>query len=290
MSEFFLPSFSKDTPNKIGKDINVSGKYTLYTLIKTDASVHVAIADEPIDAKVNGNNFFCVRVDNLGVEVMVVIGFTPMETFDSNKEAFFGINDFAGCGMFLRDGYLFFPVSNGHTIIDREISNKAKEIIVILTTSNNGKKKKIRFLCDGNESESFDASEHLEGDFLFPAICLSDKNQQVTTIPIDQIEIRTPEIENLIQEYQEQRKNKKIIEELKLARSKLLAQNEKMMSDFFNQFEQQANASDVIEVEIETKKENEKEKKVKQVATKKTKKETKPKTTKATKKKEETKK
>ncbi len=82
---------------------------------------------------------------------------------------------------------------------------------------------------------------------MFPAICLRDKNQQITTIPLEQIEVRTPEIERLLHE-----------------------ENNSL-------------------VQVETKKENTKEKKVKQVATKKTKKETKPKTTKATKKREDNK-
>jgi hypothetical protein len=169
----------------------------------------------------------------------IMIDFTPMETFDSTREAHFGRNGFTGCGMFLRDGDLYHPVNTCHNIIDGTISRKAKEIIVILTTSNNGKKKEIRFL------------------------------------------------DELIKEYRQQRKNNDSIEEVNHARKKVLKQNEKMMYDFFKQFEQQTNASDVVEVE--SKKENTKEKKVKQVATKKTKKETKPKTTKATKKKEETK-
>ncbi len=38
---------------------------------------------------------------------------------------------------------------------------------------------------------------------MFPAICFYDKNQQITTIPIDQIKTRTPEIENLIKEHQQ---------------------------------------------------------------------------------------
>ncbi len=160
--------------------------------------------------------------------------------------------------MDLCTGNLWYPVDNYHNIIDREISEKAKEIIVILTISNNGKKKEIRFLCDGNESKSSDVSKKLKGDRLFPAIALSWKNQQVTTIPIDEIKTRTPEIENLIKECQEQQNN---VEgrEVKQARNELLKQNEEMMSDFFNQLEQQAKGSDVVEAE--TKKENKKEKK-----------------------------
>jgi hypothetical protein len=245
------PSFSKDTPNKISDFINVSGRNTL---IKTvDNGIwRLAIADESIDAKVDGKKMFCVRVDNAGDYSCIMIGFTPMETFDSNKEeASFGDDGFDGCGIYLLGGNLYYPVDKYHEIINWEISGRAKEIIVILTISDNGKKKEIRFLCDGHESEASDVSEYLKGDRVFPAIVLWGKNEQVTTIPIDQIEIRTPEIENLIKESRNNREEKSS--------------------------------------ELETKKENKKEKKVKQVATKKTKKETKPKTTKATKKKEENK-
>jgi hypothetical protein len=281
-TEFTSATFSKDTPNKIGDRIKVSGKNTLIKT-KDDTDWCVAIADEPIDAIVDGKKMFCVRVDNAGEYSSIMIGFTPMETFDSDKKAYFLGNGFTGCGIGLDYGDLCYPINKYHDIIDEEISKKAKEIITILTISNNGMKKEIRFLCDGNESQSSDVSKHLNGDCLFPAICLFDKNQRVTTIPIDQIKKRTPEIKNLIKEYQQQQQNNGI-DEVKQARKKLLKGNEEMMYNFFKQFEQQTSASDAVEVE--TKKENKKEKKVKQVATKKTKKETKPKPTKATKKKE----
>jgi hypothetical protein len=199
------PSFSENIPNKIGKNIEVSGKNTL---IKTTSGVfgdwRAAIADEPIDTKVDGKKMFCVRVDNAGEHLAVMIGFTPMKSFASPKNANFGENGFTGCGINLYNGFLYYPGCRDHNIIDREISSKSKEIIVILTISNNGTKKEIRFLVDGNESQSTDVSGHLEGDRLFPAISLCWKNQQITAIPIDQIKTRTPEIENLIKEYQEQ--------------------------------------------------------------------------------------
>jgi hypothetical protein len=204
MSSFIVPPFSKNIPNKIGEGINVSGKNTL---IKTDTTYRAAIADEPIEAKVDGKKMFCVRVNDSEANSDMMIGFTTMETFDSNKSALFGWNGFSGCGMVLETGCLRYQVNKCHKIINEEISSKSKEIIVILTISNSGKKKEIRFLCDGNETKSTVVSEFFDGDPLFPAICLSDKNQQITTIPIDQIKIRTPEIENLIKEYQQQSKN-----------------------------------------------------------------------------------
>jgi hypothetical protein len=206
MSSLTLPSFSENVPDKIGDSIKVSGKNTLIKT-ETDDEWRVAIADEPIDAKVDGKKMFCARVDN-AVDAGIMIGFTPMETFDSTKEASFGYNGFTGCGITLYDGNLFYPVDKHHLIIKHNISQKAKEIIVILDISNNGKNKEIRFLVDGKESKSTDVSEHLNGDLLFPAICFYEKNQQITTIPIDEIKTRTPEIENLIKEYQQQNNHK----------------------------------------------------------------------------------
>ncbi len=89
-------SFSPNIPNKIGDGINVSGKNTL---IKTDYGYRVAIADEPIDAKVDGKKMFCVRVDNSGAYPNMLFGFTPTETFDSDRTAYFGNNCFTGCGI-----------------------------------------------------------------------------------------------------------------------------------------------------------------------------------------------
>jgi hypothetical protein len=194
MSSLILPSFSIDTPNKIGDEIKVSGKNTL---IKIGYLYSVGIADDPIDAKIDGKKFFCVRVDN-AVDSLIMIGFTPMETFDSMEEVFFGHNGFNGCGMDLYGGNLWYPVNEYHKIIDDKISQKAREIIVILTVSNNGQKKEIRFLCDGKESRSSDVSKHLQGDRLFPAISLYAANQQITTIPIDQIKKRTPAVVRLL--------------------------------------------------------------------------------------------
>ncbi len=210
MSSFVLPSFSPNTPNKIGNDIKVSGKNTL---INTEniCRFRAAIADESIDTRVDGKKMFCVRADNARAFSCMMIGFTPMETFDSNTTAYFGSKEgFTGCGIRLHDGTLFYPVDKNHNIIDWNSSRKAKEIIVILTISNNGTKKEIRFLVDGHETKSTDVSEHLQGDFLFPAICLYIHNQQFTTIPIDQIEIRTPEIDELIKEYQQQQNKNQI--------------------------------------------------------------------------------
>jgi hypothetical protein len=106
--------------------------------------------------------------------------------------------------MNLYNGCLYYPVENHHKVINHDISFSVKEIISILTISYNGKKREIRFLCDGNETKSSDVSVHWKGDRLCPAISQYWKNQRITTIPIDEIKTRTPEIDELIEEYQEQ--------------------------------------------------------------------------------------
>ena len=154
MSSLILPHFSKDTPNKIGNGLEVSEKNTLFKT-EVEAACRVAIADEPIDAKVDGKKMFCARVDKAGSNAMfMMFGFTTMEAFDSSKNARFGWNGFTGCGISLSSGSLCYQDSYTHNIINYEISRKVKEIIVILTLSNNGKKKEIRFLCDGHETKS----------------------------------------------------------------------------------------------------------------------------------------
>jgi hypothetical protein len=244
-------SFSSNIPNKIGSGIKVSGANTL--MKKKNASLQwcAAIADEPINAKTDGTKYFCLRIDNHGDYSFLMFGFTPMETFDSNKAAYFGFPNatqgFRGYGLNLHWARIE-PGKKGLTIISETIARKAKEIIVILDVSNNGTKKVLRFICDGIETKSTDVSKKLKGNRLYPSVCLRDENEQVTTISIDRIKKRTPAVEKLIRE---------------------------------------GNSSgDVVGVEVASKTAKSK---AKQVAKKKTKKETKPKMTKATKKTEKNK-
>ncbi len=171
-----------------------------------------------------------------------------METFALTKGEYFGTNDFTGCGISVFDGKLYYPVEKSHNIIDKEISKKAKEVIVILDISNNGTKKEIRFLVDGKESKSSDVSEHLKGNCLFPAICLLYKTQQVTTVPIDQIEIRTPEIENLIKEYQQIVKEK---QQLQFKSSEWYAQFQSEISSLSFQLQREKQKNSDLEKENE---------------------------------------
>jgi hypothetical protein len=139
------PPFSKNTRNKIGNEINVSGTNTLVKT--TESNWQVAIADEPINAAIDGHQGFCVRVDNFGTIPCMMFGFTTVEKFDSNKSAFFGTDAFNGCGIATHSGQLNYPGSNNHNIINKDLSKSAEEIICVLTISNNGKKKEIRFFA-----------------------------------------------------------------------------------------------------------------------------------------------
>ncbi len=115
---------------------------------------------------------------------------------------FFAPNTLSGCGLAIHDGLFYNGIYQASSInMDPSACSRATEIIVILTISNNGNKKEIRFLCDGKESDSADGSEHLSGDFLFPVVILSCGNAQITTITVHQIQIRTPEIEQLTKDF-----------------------------------------------------------------------------------------
>ncbi len=120
----FPPSFSKEAPNKIGDGIEVSGKNTL---TKLDHCWRVAIADDPMDAKVDGTKMFCVRVNVAGSDSSMMIGFAPMETFDSQKEAFFGGYDFTGAGIYLFNGIFIIQKTNLTTSSMAESPKKQKK-------------------------------------------------------------------------------------------------------------------------------------------------------------------
>jgi hypothetical protein len=156
--KFILPTFSKNNSNKIGKEIDVVGTHSLR---KQDCTGwDGAVADEPIDATVDAETIFCVRVDNGGSRYEMMIGFTSIDHFDFWK-------CFAGQG-----------------------ASGSREIVVILSVRNDGAKREIRFLCDGKESEVKDVSETLKGDFLYPAVGLGNRRQQITTIPFNQINLQ----------------------------------------------------------------------------------------------------
>jgi hypothetical protein len=211
-----IPSFSKKVPNKISKKIAVKGKHTL--LRRTRGSFRVAIANEPIDGKVDGQKFFCVRIEDSGAFPEIMIGLSPNETYDPSESAWFGWNGLGGVGIDCYEGNLFYPTRKDHNIISEKISEKAKEIIVVLTVSNNGTKKEIRFLCDGKESKTEDVSKFLKKNRLFPVIILGGRHQQVTTIPIDEIKKRTPAVNKLLREGATENKNEK--KEKKVAQKK----------------------------------------------------------------------
>ena len=68
-------------------------------MIKTEENGwHHAIADKPIDAKVDGTKTFCVRVDEAKSNPALMIGCTPLETFNANDPASFGNRGFDGFG------------------------------------------------------------------------------------------------------------------------------------------------------------------------------------------------
>jgi hypothetical protein len=208
---FILVSFNSTIPDKIGNGINVINPNKLRKMNEGYMMWRFAIAEHDVDATVDGEKIFCVRLDD-SQDGMLMIGFMPQETFDKKSEAHFGGWGFGGCGLAFRDGQLYYPEHRSrprksHEVIDDTVAMNTEELVVILTVSDGGKKKTIRFLCDGKESETTEVSEILNADRVFPAFCFLQRMQTITTIEIDQIKTRTPEIDRLIQEYQNQKQN-----------------------------------------------------------------------------------
>jgi hypothetical protein len=212
-TNFRPPTFTKSTQNKISESIDVLGKNTLIKM--KDDEWRIALADEPIDAKVDGKQIVAVRID-AGEAGSTMIGFTCLEMIDSSRDRCFGYRGrdgiVPGCGISLIDGSLECQYGTCEGVIDSNISNDAKEIVVVLTISEMGAKRMIQFIVDGTPTRPEDVSENLEGEVLRFAICLYQSQQQVTTIPIDQVQKRTRYIESLILESQQQQKNKTYIQ------------------------------------------------------------------------------
>jgi hypothetical protein len=189
---------------KLGIGIDL---WSPHNLEKMNSGWRPAIADDPIDAGVDGKKIFCVQIQKM-VEAEMMFGFTPTHRIDEWATLCLGTAGLPGVGLFLYNGTLCYPFDQQKVIIDRNVSQKAKEVITILTVSNNGKKKEIQFIVNGVESKSTDVSQYLKENRLFPTLCLSFRPDRVLTIPIDQVKIRTPAVEKLIAECEEYKKNK----------------------------------------------------------------------------------
>jgi hypothetical protein len=197
---FILASFDKRAPGKIGNFINVLNQNSL---LQTDNSDRVAIAEQAIDITDDGQHIFAVQIVT-GSNSYLMFGFTSLKSFDCNKEAHFGFGGLEGTGLSLADGNLWFLGSYDQNVIDPAICKRAKEVICILTVVNGGKRKEIRFVVDGKLSRTTDVTTQLIGDRVFPAVCLRATSQHVVAISIDETKNRNPEIEMLVKLYQSQ--------------------------------------------------------------------------------------
>ena len=184
--DFLVRTFNKNPTTKPGENI----------LIKKDDVWRAAIADNPVETMTDGKQVFCVRVDT-SINAEIMIGFTPIESFESNKATWFGHNGFVGAGICLNTGNVHYPLNKNHNIVDENISSKAKEAIAILWITDSGKTKKIQFIFDGHPSAIADVSDALKGDRLYPAIC-SVGVCHLTLLPIEQVKTRTEVINSLM--------------------------------------------------------------------------------------------
>jgi hypothetical protein len=241
-----LLTFSKHTPNKLGDCINENEnqKISSSTLTRTDTEGYwrVAIADQSIDTtKIDDDTTthyfsYAVRIDEMG-DSRLQFGFTPMETFDSTKDGAWSLGDkvFVGVGFSIFGGNVFFSEFKFQNVIDRTVSEKAKEIVVILAIKKKNKKKvmAIRVIVDGVSSAVFDCTEYLKGDKFYPAICMGNNFHRLTMIPINQVQFKKNEmLQELIQEQinsEKQRQFEEVVSRISQLEQALKQEQEKSL-------------------------------------------------------------
>jgi hypothetical protein len=172
-------SFS-NSPSKIGTGIHVDVESK--SLTKIQPGFRAAIADAPIVVPpFMGQKKFQVRIDNLGENAQMMIGFSSQATFDPNAEANFS-SGLSGCALRLNDATLVH--SNGNQTVlndDKTLSKKASMVTVILDV--NGKMKVIHFDVDGNLSKMHNVSADplfSSNAELYPVIVFGEQGQKVS--------------------------------------------------------------------------------------------------------------
>src|SRR3989338_2100903 len=200
---FLVSDFDDKMPNKINNNVSVESKNSLSV---TSAPLPLpAIATNGFPLNKDGVYVYVTRIDNIGSGHLFV-GFTDKATYDSTKSGAPG-DEWAGHGFSGTSLFCFYGKRYPGRVhyLDRNITADSKEIISILTISNNGTKKEVQWIVDGNEGPVQDCMNDKKGfgngDEIFPCLSLRSDDQQVTTIPFDQVKSRSPKIEQLLKEY-----------------------------------------------------------------------------------------
>lgn len=198
---FMQPSFNKNAPNKVASAISVYQSHTLtHRGVSNPNSVQidrqdwrVAISDDEIAGNRDGIHVFKCQMENARHTSFFMIGITGDPTFGSTKNGMFGY-PLSGCGLDVRIGSIYYSKFSfaapydATKVIDESLCNRAQEVVVVLTITGGGKKKMLRYIFDGkHHSTPFDASEWMTANRLFPCICMSQPDQQLTMVPIDQL-------------------------------------------------------------------------------------------------------
>ena len=190
---FFVPDFSKNIPNKVGRNLEVKSKNTLSS---RNYGFLPAIAVNGFPSKKDGVYVYVTKIDD-NRDRGLYVGFTDMRTYDSTiygtpGDEISGTSLNCGSGNRLPGPVEYLPYA----------SKAKREVISILIISNKGTKKEVQWILDGTEGPVQDCTKCLgNGDEIFPCISFASQGQQVTTIPFDQVKSRSPKIDQLMQEF-----------------------------------------------------------------------------------------
>lgn len=223
---FIRPSFSKDEKNKVNNRIEILSRHELAYAATSRSDSVPAIASEGFPADRIGRVVFATYVQTMGKEPNINVGFTSTQAqSDSNtKCACPGTGAMNGVVLAVKTGILFGGTGNDDVCGEfwtrdgyfaPSIGDNAKEVVAILTISSTNDgciSRSVQYIVDGQECpihqlSTCDFENKNGGNDIFPVVTLSRQGQHILCVPFDQLESRSPLIQELMEEFEVKKNN-----------------------------------------------------------------------------------
>lgn len=185
---FLRPSFNKKIQGRVHKSIALPDPNTLVVEEHT-AMLRPAIATSGFRADEDGTYIFAAVVPPY---TRFAVGFTDTSEImtSSNQESCPGNGGMPGVSLEGPSGRRH-PASAAY--FENAFMRTVSEIVSILTISENGAKKTVQWIAGGREGPVIDCSTNFQGDdIIFPCICLGNDGKQAQTVPIAQLTLMSP--------------------------------------------------------------------------------------------------
>jgi hypothetical protein len=182
--------------------------------IKNTSNLWAAIiASNGFPKKKDGTYVFAAKIENVQ-EGHMYFGFTSISSVAAGEIQRPGDDGMNGVCLDFRFGRMHGGDGSEsgkwfkENYLSEKVTQNAKEVISILTISNSGQNHSFQFIVDGNEGKIIECSKQsFEGqsDEIFPVFNLGEENQNIRTIPFDQVQSTSPIIEELKKQFNAQK-------------------------------------------------------------------------------------